>query len=107
MCNAVLLPHVAAFNAKAVPELYVDMAVALGAPAASPEEAVPAALNAIRSLASDVGIPRNLADLGVRTADFQTLAANAMADACGATNPRVPTKEEVVELFRQAHQAGA
>lgn len=66
---------------------------------------VDAVLAAIKSLAADVGIPRNLAELGVQAADFETLAANAMKDACGATNPRAPTKEEVVAMFKTAHEA--
>jgi len=36
--------------------------------------------------------------------DFEKLADNAMKDACGLTNPHQPTREEVIELFRQAYE---
>ena len=107
VCNAVLLPHVQAYNAAAVPHLLRDVGVAMGvaSPSDDAADAVTTTLAAISALASDVGIPRNLAALGVRAEDFDTLAANAMKDACGATNPRAPTAEEVVGMFRAAREA--
>lgn len=107
VCNAVLLPVVQEFNAQAVPHLYVDMAEALGAGSGLPaERAVPAVLGAIRQLSADVGIPRNLKELGVKPEDFDVLAANSLKDACGFTNPRPATHDEIVGLFRQAYQQG-
>ena len=62
-----LLPAVQEFNGAAVPELYMDLAEAMGVgvgPDGTPADAVAATLGAIRQLAADVGIPRNLAELG-------------------------------------------
>ncbi|PRW39303.1 alcohol dehydrogenase [Chlorella sorokiniana] len=107
VCNAVLLPVVQEFNAQAVPHLYIDMAEALGAGSGLPaERAVPAVLGAIRQLSADVGIPRNLKELGVKPEDFDVLAANSLKDACGFTNPRPASHEEIVGLFRQAYEQG-
>ncbi len=60
-------------------------------------------VRALRRLGRDVGIPENLRQLGVKREDFETLAANAMKDACGATNPFQPTKEEVIQMLEQAY----
>jgi len=110
VCNAVLLPAVQEYNAQAVPHLFIDIAEALGckpaglAPAKEAPACVAAVLSAIRQLSRDVGIPPNLEALGVKPEDFDLLAENAMSDACGLTNPKQPTKEEVVGMFRAAYE---
>ncbi|KAL2632220.1 hypothetical protein R1flu_016906 [Riccia fluitans] len=106
VCNAVLLPVVQEFNAKEVPILFIDIAEAFGHHdiRENAELAVERVLRDIRSLSKDVGIPRNLQELGVKPEDFELLAENTMKDACGFTNPRKPTKEEVIELFRLAYE---
>ncbi|KAL2632213.1 hypothetical protein R1flu_016899 [Riccia fluitans] len=105
VCNAVLLPVVQEFNAAKVPHLFIDIAEAFGYNVGEDQQkAVKVVLDEIRSLSKDVGIPKNLNELGVKPEDFGLLADNAMKDACGFTNPRAPTKEEVVELFRQAYE---
>ncbi|GAB4816336.1 hypothetical protein N2152v2_003382 [Parachlorella kessleri] len=107
VCNAVLLPVVQEFNAKQVPELYIDMAEALGhKDVKSADQAVSAVLGSIRKLSSDVGIPKNLKELGVKPEDFDVLAENALKDACGFTNPRPATHADIVALFRQAYEQG-
>lgn len=97
VCNAVLLPHVQAFNARVASARLADVAVALGV-----EASAEAALAAIRQLAADVGIPAGLTQLGVKDADIPTLAANALKDACGLTNPVQPTQAEVEAIYRAA-----
>ena len=57
---------------------------------------------AIRRLARDVGIPKNLAVLGVKEADLTVMAGNAKKDACQLTNPRLATLEQVVGIFKAA-----
>ncbi|GAB4817718.1 hypothetical protein N2152v2_004764 [Parachlorella kessleri] len=108
VCNALLLPVVEEFNAPAFPALFEDIAEALGClPAGSEEEpmlAVTAALGAIRDLARDVGIPRNLKELNVHPGDFGVLADNAMKDACGLTNPRQPTRDDVIDILHRAYE---
>ena len=56
-------------------------------------------------LALDVGIPKCLADLGVKEADIPLLAANALKDACGLTNPRTATQADIEGIFRGAMTA--
>merc|ERR1711959_405285 len=105
VCNAVLLPVVQARNAEHVPELFVDLARAMGMTHVGDNDAERAAqlvLKHIRSLSRDTGIPENLELLGVKRDDFGALADNVMKDACGATNPFQPTKEEVIEMFEEA-----
>ncbi|QXI29901.1 L-threonine dehydrogenase [Pseudomonas vanderleydeniana] len=104
VCNAVLLPHVQTFNASVCPRRLADVARALGTDIAglSPEEAAQAAITAIRSLARDVEIPAGLRELGAKLQDIPVLAANALKDACGLTNPRAADQRQIEEIFRNA-----
>jgi alcohol dehydrogenase len=104
VCNAILLPHVERFNLIACPERFVDIAVALGekVEGLSTMEAADKALAAIQRLSSDIGIPSGLKELGVKEEDLPILAENAMKDACGLTNPRRATKEEIIAIFKAA-----
>ena len=104
VCNAVLLPHVQSFNASVCAARLTDVAHAMGADTRgySPEEGARNAIAAIRSLAHDVDIPAGLRDLGVRLNDVPVLAANALKDACGLTNPRAADQRQIEEIFRSA-----
>jgi len=106
VCNAVLLPVVQTYNAKYVPELFIDIAHAMGFTEVGQDssKAVEVVLQSIRALNKRLGIPPNIKELGAKPEDFEALAENAMKDACGLTNPHQPTKEEVIELFRQAYE---
>jgi len=104
VCNAVLLPHVQSFNAKVCAERLTVVAQALGVDiqGCSPEEGAEAAIAAIRTLAGDVDIPAGLRDLGAKLQDIPMLAANALKDACGLTNPRAADQRQIEEIFRNA-----
>ena len=104
VCNAVLLPHVSKFNIIACPERFADIAVAMGEDieGLSVIEAADLAMESIKRLSKDVGIPAGLKELGVKEKDFPMLADNALKDACGATNPRIATKEEIIQLYKNA-----
>ncbi len=104
VCNAILLPHVQRFNMIAKTERFVDIAIAMGEPVEglSSRKAAEVALDAIKTLSADVGIPTGLAQLGVLEADLRIMAENAQRDACGFTNPRCPTLEDVIEIYRWA-----
>jgi alcohol dehydrogenase len=104
VCNAVLLPEICEFNLIACPERFGDIAVALGEDIAglSPVVAGEKAIAAIRRLAKDVGIPKDLAALGVKAEDLETMAKNAKKDACQITNPRTATLEQVVGMYTAA-----
>ncbi|NBF04470.1 L-threonine dehydrogenase [Pseudomonas sp. Fl5BN2] len=104
VCNAVLLPHVQSFNASVCAERLTDVAHALGADIRgfSPEEGAQSAIAAIRTLARDVEIPGGLRELGAKLQDIPLLAANALKDACGLTNPRPAEQRQIEEIFRNA-----
>lgn len=104
VCNAVLLPHVEAFNAAVVPGRLADVAAAMGVAVAGAAAADNAArcLAAIRELSAAIGIPAGLRELGVKPEDIPTLAANALKDACGLTNPRPADQAEIEGIFAAA-----
>ncbi|TLX46301.1 L-threonine dehydrogenase [Pseudoalteromonas phenolica] len=104
VCNAILLPHVQRFNAKACPERLTDVAKAMGVDvsALTVEQGAEAAIDAIVKLAADVGIPSGIEQLGAKADDIPTLTENALKDACGFTNPIQATAEEISEIFRAA-----
>ncbi|MBK5415233.1 L-threonine dehydrogenase [Pseudomonas sp. TH31] len=104
VCNAILLPHVESFNASVCPVLLNDVAKAMGLDTQhlDHEQGAAAAIAAIRKLSSDIGIPSGLAELGVKADDIPVLAANAMKDACGFTNPRPAEQAQIEEIFHAA-----
>lgn len=92
-----------AYNAPVTGERYRDIAAAMGVPgteAMSQEEYRQAAIDAVRQLGKDVGIPQKVSEVGVREEDIDFLADSAMADACTPGNPKDPTKEDIVALYR-------
>lgn len=104
VCNAILLPHVESFNMIACPERFTDIAVAMGEniEGLSVVEAADLAMESIKRLSEDVGIPSGLRELGVKEEDLPTLADNALKDACGLTNPRVATKADIIQIYKNA-----
>ncbi|GLO62312.1 alcohol dehydrogenase [Vibrio sp. MACH09] len=104
VCNAILLPHVQRYNAQVCPERLKDVAKAMGVnvEAMTAEQGAEAALEAIISLSKDVGIPAGLAELGAKKDDISVLADNALKDACGFTNPKQATHEEISAIFEAA-----
>ncbi|OAN13653.1 L-threonine dehydrogenase [Photobacterium jeanii] len=104
VCNAVLLPHVQRYNAQVCPERLKDVAKAMGVnvEAMTAEQGAEAALEAIQALSKDVGIPAGLTELGAKAEDIPVLADNALNDACGLTNPKQATHEEISSIFAAA-----
>jgi maleylacetate reductase len=92
--NAVVLPHVVAYNAEAAPEAMNAVATALGA---GPGEAA----TALRTLAERIGAPTSLAGLGM-PADGLDLAAERAVAETGATNPRAPDVASLRILLQRA-----
>ena len=58
---------------------------------------------AFKKLADIVGIPKSLEELGVKREDFDVLAANALKDVCGFTNPVQASHAEIVGIFAEAY----
>ncbi|QYJ88926.1 L-threonine dehydrogenase [Shewanella halotolerans] len=104
VCNALLLPHVQAYNAQVAAPRLKDVAKAMGVDvsAMTDEQGATAAIDAIKALSVAVKIPENLTKLGVKAEDIPTLADNALKDACGLTNPKQATHEEICQIFTNA-----
>ena len=91
VANAVLLPHIMAFNAEFTGEKYRDIAFALGVKNAyelNLGEARHAAVDTVIALNHDIGIPERLRDVGMKEEDAKALAKAAFADVCTTGNPR-------------------
>ncbi len=103
VCNAMLLPIVERENAKRDPRKFRAIAKAAGLDVTgkTDEQCADAAIEAIKALSKEVGIPSKLAELGVNEVDLEKLAVNALNDACAPGNPFQPTKEEVKEMFKE------
>lgn len=104
VCNAILLPAVERFNLMAKLDRFVDIAFAMGenVDGLAPRAAAEKALEAIKTLSKDVGIPSGLKELGVKEADLKIMAENAQKDACGLTNPRCPSLNDVIQIYKWA-----
>jgi lactaldehyde reductase len=103
VANAILLPTVMEYNADATGEKYRDIAKAMGVEGTdnmTQEEYRAAAVNAVKKLASDVGIPADLKAI-VKEEDVQFLAESAYADACRPGNPKDTSVEEIAALYRK------
>ena len=101
VANAIILPTVMEYNAPATGEKYRDIATAMGVKGVSDmtlEEARAAAINAVKQLSLDVGIPADLKEI-VKPADLDFLSESAFADACRPGNPRETSVEEIKELY--------
>jgi alcohol dehydrogenase len=109
-CNAILLPHVSRFNLIAKMDRFVKIAQLLGEDLTglSKREGAEKALDAIKKLSTDIGIPAGLVELGkrygkeVKAEDIDTMTGNAQKDACGMTNPRRPTDADVKAIYTAA-----
>ena len=103
IANAIILPTVMEYNAPVTGEKYRDIAKAMGVKGTenmSQEEYRKAAVDAVKQLSKDVGIPDNLRDI-VKEEDIQFLSESAYADACRPGNPRDTSVEEIAELYRK------
>ena len=101
VCNALLLPHVEAFNMSAASGKLNEVGAILQAN--NPQLAGLDPVAAIKKLADIVGIPKSLEELGVKREDFDVLAANALKDVCGFTNPVQASHAEIVGIFAEAY----
>ncbi len=101
VANAIILPTVMEYNAPATGEKYRDIAHAMGVSGAyemTLDEARAAAVNAVKQLSADVGIPADLKDI-VKEDDLDFLSESAYNDACRPGNPRDTSVAEIRELY--------
>lgn len=102
VANAIILPTVMEYNAEATGEKYRDIAKAMGVEGTenmTQEEYRKAAIDAVKQLSADVGIPADLKEI-VKEEDIDFLAQSAYDDACRPGNPRETSKEEIAALYR-------
>ena len=101
VANAILLPTVMEYNAPCTGTKYKDIAIAMGVEGVenmSQEEYRKAAVDAVKKLSADVGIPADLKAI-VKAEDVDFLAQSAMDDACRPGNPKDPTFEDIKNLY--------
>ena len=107
-CVGLFLPYTVEFSVRGPePTRYGEIAQALGLPASTEAEGALNLVEAIRSLAREIGQPLTLHDMGIAEADLEArlelLVGNAEADSQTLTSVRVPTTEEFRALFRYAY----
>lgn len=102
VANAIILPTVMEYNAPATGDKYKYIARAMGVEGTdnmTQEEYRKAAIDAVRKLSEDVGIPADLKEI-VKPEDIPFLAQSAYDDACRPGNPRDTSVEEITELYK-------
>lgn len=102
VANAIILPTVMEYNAEATGEKYREIAKAMGVPGTesmSQEEYRRAAIDAVKKLSEDVGIPKDLKEI-VKEEDIPFLAQSAYDDACRPGNPKETSVEDITELYK-------
>ncbi|TBX08041.1 L-threonine dehydrogenase [Clostridium perfringens] len=104
VCNAILLPHVQEYNKAISASRLAKIAKIMGGniEGLTDEQGADLCIDMIKSLSQTIGIPEGLGVLGVKESDFETLATNALNDACSLTNPRKGNLEEVIAIFKKA-----
>jgi alcohol dehydrogenase class IV len=103
-----LLPEITAWSAPAALERYADCARAMGVAeeGEGSQSAVARLLDELRRLNEDLKVP-SPRDYGIDAARYQELlplmASQALASGSPANNPRVPSAEEIIELYRRVY----
>lgn len=101
VANAIILPTVMEYNAEATGDKYKYIAQAMGVEGTesmSQEEYRKAAVDAVRKLSQDVGIPADLKEI-VKKEDIPFLAQSAYDDACRPGNPKETSVEDITALY--------
>lgn len=102
VANALLLPTVMEFNKSACVEKYGEIARALGVDTTgmTKDEAAQAAVDAVRKLSIDVGIPQTLREINIPEEGIAKLSKDALADVCTGGNPKDVTLEDIEKLYK-------
>ncbi|HHW67409.1 MAG: lactaldehyde reductase [Epulopiscium sp.] len=105
VANALLLPYVMEYNAPATGDKYREIARQMGVPnvdSMSVEEFRQAAIDAVKNLSKEIGIPQKLVEIGAKEEDLPTLAKKAYGDTCTPGNPRDTSVEDILEVYKKA-----
>lgn len=105
LSNAVCLPHVARFNLAACPEKFARVAIAMGRPVQHMPviDAAEAAVEAIRKMCEDLGIPARLREVGATPDTFAEMSEQCLAANYNRWNPRHTTVADFRALFERAY----
>jgi alcohol dehydrogenase len=98
VANAILLPSVMRFNQLVCKRAFAEIGHALSGRLLEPQEAI----DHVRGLITEIGLPANLRDAGGKAADFADFARAALEDASIETNPRTASFEQIVEIYTHA-----
>ena len=106
-CNAILLSRVVDFNYHAVPDRYLRVAEALGLDCRGleAESQRQALVDGLVALRKQVGLTRDLGELGVSQSDIVELSRQAVCDPCMVTNPVHPVVEDIEQLYVRNHES--
>lgn len=105
IANAILLPTVMRFNGEVSWERFRDILVRIGRPDAAylnKQDVINTFVWKITELSKEVGITQTVGEVGAKKEDIEMLAEKAMQDPCKPGNPREVTKEDFINLYRQA-----
>ncbi|MFI1772268.1 iron-containing alcohol dehydrogenase [Thalassobellus citreus] len=104
VANAILLPHVEAFNIPACAYKLKNVAKAMGIDVTDMNdiEGANIAIEAIKALSKSVGIPSGLKEFGIKEEDFKEMAENALADVCTGGNPREVSIQDTIAIYKAA-----
>ncbi|WP_409310320.1 lactaldehyde reductase [Pectobacterium sp. B1J-3] len=106
VANAILLPHIMAYNADYTGEKFRAIAIAMGVKEAIDmpiAQAREAAIQAVKQLSHDVDIPPKLRHVGMKEEDIPALAQAAFDDVCTGGNPRTTTVEDIKALYQSIY----
>ncbi|MBQ3040764.1 MAG: lactaldehyde reductase [Clostridia bacterium] len=103
VANALLLPTVMEFNMPSSIVKYGRIAKAMGVDTTgmTPEEAAKAAVDAVKKLSLDLGIPQTLREIGIPEEALPQLANDAFNDVCTGGNPQPITEEDILALYKK------
>ncbi len=103
LANAIVLPYVMEFNLLSAAPALAEVAVALGEPPGDdPPRLARRAVERVRALEREIGIPERLSDVGVRAEQIPALTEKANEDASHQANPRPCTRADLEVLLRAA-----
>jgi len=107
VANAMMLPYVMQYCTIACPDQFGDIAAALGEnlEGLTEMEAAQAAVDAVKTLSDDIGIPKNLKDVGADPKMMKELVEESEKQGAYPMSPRTPTKEATTKMFEEAFNA--
>lgn len=105
VANALLLPTVMEFNMPAAKEKYCEIAKAMGVDITGMgvDEGAKAAVDAVRKLSLDLGIPQTLREINIPEDALELLSKDAFNDVCTGGNPREITQKDILELYKKVY----